>query len=225
MTRELREVDRIGVEGTGIFGAGLCRLVQRHDIDVVEFTRGDRQERRSHGKSDPVDAVAAARAAPSGKKVARPKSRTGGVEAIRAFRLVRRSATRESTGAIDQMRALVVAAPDELREAFAASASSNSSAALHDCDPQMGPPPREQRSSRCANCSSGAAGQRRDHTRQRRPRPTRHDHRTTPGRRDTGSAPTPQRPAWRLATTPSGSEAKHHSLTPAAAHQSMRNPG
>jgi transposase len=109
---------RIGVEGTGAYGAGLCRLMQRHDIDVVEVTRGDRQERRSHGKSDPVDAVAAARAARSGKAVAQPKSRTGSVEAIRALRLVGRSATRGRTGAINQMRAFVVTAPDEIREEF-----------------------------------------------------------------------------------------------------------
>jgi transposase len=111
-------VDRMGVEGTGTYGAGLCRFLQRHDIDVVEVTRGDRQERRSHGKSDPVDAVAAARAAQSGKAVARPKSRTGSVEAIRALRLVRRSATRDRTGAINQMRALVVTAPDDIRTTF-----------------------------------------------------------------------------------------------------------
>ncbi len=111
-------IDRIGVEGTGTYGAGLCRFLQRHDIDVVEVTRSDRQERRSHGKSDPVDAVAAARAAQSGKATAQPKSRTGSVEAIRALRLVRRSATRDRTGAVNQMRALVVTAPDEIREAF-----------------------------------------------------------------------------------------------------------
>jgi transposase len=111
-------IDRIGVEGTGTYGAGLCRFLQRHEIDVVEVTRGDRQERRSHGKSDPVDAVAAARAAQSGKATAQPKSRTGSVEAIRALRLVRRSATRDRTGAVNQMRALVVTAPDEIREAF-----------------------------------------------------------------------------------------------------------
>jgi transposase len=111
-------IDRIGIEGTGTYGAGLCRFLQRHDIDVVEVTRGDRQERRSHGKSDPVDAVAAARAAQSGKATAQPKSRTGSVEAIRALRLVRRSATRDRTGAVNQMRALVVTAPDDIREAF-----------------------------------------------------------------------------------------------------------
>lgn len=111
-------IDRIGVEGTGTYGAGLCRFLQRHDIDVVEVTRGDRQERRSHGKSDPVDAIAAARAAQSGKAVAQPKTRSGSVEAIRALRLVRRSATRDRTGAINQMRALVVTAPDDIRTTF-----------------------------------------------------------------------------------------------------------
>ena len=109
-------IDRIGVEGTGTYGAGLCRFLQRNGIEVIEVTRGDRQARRSHGKSDPVDAVAAARAAQSGKAVAQPKTRTGSVEAIRALRLVRRSATRDRTGAINQMRALVVTAPDDIRQ-------------------------------------------------------------------------------------------------------------
>jgi transposase len=111
-------VDRMGVEGTGTYGAGLTRFLHRRDIVVMEVSCPDRQERRSHGKSDPVDAVAAARAAQSGKARAHPKTRTGSVEAIRALRLVRRSATRDRTSAINQMRALVVTAPDELREAF-----------------------------------------------------------------------------------------------------------
>jgi transposase len=111
-------VERIGVEGTGTYGAGLTRFLHRHDIVVVEVSCPDRQERRSHGKSDPVDAIAAARAAQSGKARAQPKTRTGSVEAIRALRLVRRSATRDRTSAINQMRALVVTGPDELRETF-----------------------------------------------------------------------------------------------------------
>lgn len=111
-------VDRVGVEGTGTYGAGLTRFLHRHNIVVIEVSCGDRQARRSHGKSDPVDAVAAARAAQSGKASAQPKARTGSVEAIRALRLVRRSATRDRTGALNQMRALVVTAPDELRQTF-----------------------------------------------------------------------------------------------------------
>jgi transposase len=73
-------LDRIGVEGTGTYGAGLTRFLHHHDIVVVEVSCPDRQDRRSHGKSDPVDAVAAARAAQSGKGRARPKTRTGSVE-------------------------------------------------------------------------------------------------------------------------------------------------
>jgi transposase len=111
-------VERIGIEGTGTYGAGLCRFLHRHNIEVIEVSCGDRQARRSHGKSDPVDAFAAARAAQSGKATAQPKARTGNVEAIRALRLVKRSATRDRTGAVNQMRALVVTAPDEIREAF-----------------------------------------------------------------------------------------------------------
>ena len=111
-------IDRVGVEGTGTYGAGLTRFLHHHNIVVLEVSCGDRQARRSHGKSDPVDAIAAARAAQSGKATAHPKARTGRVEAIRALRLVRRSATRDRTGAINQMRALVVTAPDELRQTF-----------------------------------------------------------------------------------------------------------
>ncbi|MCP3976029.1 MAG: IS110 family transposase [bacterium] len=111
-------VELVGVEGTGTYGAGLTRFLQRNDIAVVEVSRPDRQERRSHGKSDEVDAIAAARSAQSGKATAQPKTRTGNVEAIRALRMVRRSATRDRTSAINQMRALVVTGPDDIRETF-----------------------------------------------------------------------------------------------------------
>jgi transposase len=111
-------IDRVGVEGTGTYGAGLTRFLHRHDVTVIEVACGDRQARRSHGKSDPVEAVAAARAAQSGKATTVPKSGTGSVEAIRALRMVRESATRDRTSAINQMRALIVTAPDDLRNTF-----------------------------------------------------------------------------------------------------------
>lgn len=111
-------IDRIGIEGTGTYGAGLTRFMHRNDVVVIEVACGDRQARRSHGKSDIVDAIAAARAAQSGKATAMPKTGTGSVEAIRALRMVRKSATRDRTGAINQMRALIVTAPDDLRNAF-----------------------------------------------------------------------------------------------------------
>jgi transposase len=110
------EVDRVGVEGTGTYGVGLTRVLREHGLVVVEVDRPDRKLRRSRGKSDPVDAYAAALAALSGRASSTPKLRNGRVEAIRALRVVRRSAVKARTQAINQLKALVVSAPDELRE-------------------------------------------------------------------------------------------------------------
>jgi hypothetical protein len=74
-------VERVGVEGTGSYGAGLTRQLDRAGITVVEVDRPNRQVRAREGKSDPVDAVTAARAALSGRALGVPKSRVGDVEA------------------------------------------------------------------------------------------------------------------------------------------------
>jgi len=50
-----------GVEGTGSYGAGLARHLAAAGITVVEVDRADRQDRHRPGKSDPLDAVSAAR--------------------------------------------------------------------------------------------------------------------------------------------------------------------
>ena len=55
-------VERIGVEGTGTYGAGLTRVARAYGLQVVKVNRPDRSLRRRHGKSDPIDAQAAARA-------------------------------------------------------------------------------------------------------------------------------------------------------------------
>ena len=70
-------VARVGVEGTGSYGAGLARRLRAAEIDVVEVDRQNRQARRRHGKSDPLDAVEAARAAQGGRAVGRPRPATG----------------------------------------------------------------------------------------------------------------------------------------------------
>jgi hypothetical protein len=54
--------------------------------------RCDRQDRRRQGKSDPLDAVSAARAALSGRALGAPKGRDGAVEAIRVLMATKRSA-------------------------------------------------------------------------------------------------------------------------------------
>ena len=55
-------VVKVGVEGTGCYGAGLARFLAAKGVEVVEVNRPNRQLRRRRGKSDTVDAEAAARA-------------------------------------------------------------------------------------------------------------------------------------------------------------------
>ena len=110
------ELDRVGIEGTGSYGAGLARFFTRAGVEVLEVCRHDRQRRRMKGKSDPVDAEAAARAALSRDMVATPKSGTGSIEAIRALRIPRNSAMKARTQAANQIHTLIDTAPDQLRE-------------------------------------------------------------------------------------------------------------
>lgn len=109
------ELDRVGVEGTGSYGAGLTRHLAAQGVVVVEVNRPDRQTRRRRGKSDTTDAIAAARAALNGDATATPKAGDGIVEAIRSLQVARRSAVKARTQAGNQIRDLVVTAPDELR--------------------------------------------------------------------------------------------------------------
>ena len=109
-------VARVGVEGTGSYGAGLARLLRTAGVEVVEVDRPNRQARRRHGKSDPVDAVEAARAAQSGRACGAAKTRDGNVEAIRALVVAKRSARSTKIKSLNQIRHLGFTAPDELRE-------------------------------------------------------------------------------------------------------------
>lgn len=108
-------ISRIGVEGTGAYGSGLARYLATQGIEVVEVNRPNRQVRRRRGKSDTTDAEAAARAALNGEAAAIPKAADGPIEALRALRVARRSALKASTQASNQIRDLVVTAPEELR--------------------------------------------------------------------------------------------------------------
>ena len=110
------EVIAVGMEGTGAYGAELARFLTASGITVVEVDRPDRRARRAHGKSDPIDAYAAATAVLSGRASGTPKSRDGIVEAIRALRVVRKSAVKARTQTINQIRALMVTAPSALRD-------------------------------------------------------------------------------------------------------------
>jgi transposase len=108
-----------GVEGTGSFGAGLARFLADEGVEVVEVTRPNRRGRRHLGKTDTIDAETAARMVLSGEATATPKRRDGIVEAIRVLQIARRSAIKARTQAGQQIRSLIVTAPEELNGALA----------------------------------------------------------------------------------------------------------
>jgi transposase len=108
-------VGKVGVEGTGSYGAALARHLTEQDIVVIEVGRPNRQVRRRYGKTDVIDAIAAARAVLSGEASATPKTHDGPVEALRTLKVVQRGANKARTQAVNQLRALVLTAPDQLR--------------------------------------------------------------------------------------------------------------
>jgi transposase len=109
-------VTRVGVEGTGSYGAGLARYLRAAGVEVVEVDRPNRQARRRSGKSDPLDAIEAARAALSGRACGAAKTRDGNAEAIRALVVAKRSARSVKIKTLNQIRHLSFTAPDQLRE-------------------------------------------------------------------------------------------------------------
>ena len=109
------EVELVGVEGTGSYGAGLTRHLHADGVRVVEVDRPNRQRRRRRGKSDPQDAITAARAAQSGDAVGQAKTRNGNVEAMRVLRVARSSARKARTQALNQMRSIISTAPEPIR--------------------------------------------------------------------------------------------------------------
>jgi transposase len=108
-------VTKIGIEGTGSYGSGLTRYLRRIGVEVIEVDRPNREERRRSGKSDPLDAVEAARAVLSGRAQGTAKSRDGSVEAIRVLVVAKRSARGARIKALTQMRQLTFSAPDQLQ--------------------------------------------------------------------------------------------------------------
>ncbi len=113
---EFGVVDQVGIEGTGSDGAGLTRHLLERGIPVVEVVRPNRQTRRRRGTADAIDAETAARSVLAGTALGAPKTADGAVEMIRTLRLVRRSAMKARTQAANQLRAVLVTAPQALRD-------------------------------------------------------------------------------------------------------------
>jgi transposase len=108
----------VGIEGTSSYGVGLVRYLQCAEIPVVEVERPKRRHLGRNGKSDSIDAEAAARAVLAGEAAGEPKSGDGQVGMIRTLRSVRQSAVKARSQAANQLQALLVTAPEELRQSL-----------------------------------------------------------------------------------------------------------
>ena len=111
-------LERVGVEGTGAYGAGLARYLRGEGLEVIEVDRPNRQLRRQAGKSDTIDAIEAARAVLSGRASGIAKTADGNVEAMRALLIAKRSGREARITCLNQIRHLGFTAPDDLRERF-----------------------------------------------------------------------------------------------------------
>jgi hypothetical protein len=111
--RSYGRLHAVGVEGTGSYGAALARHLAAEQVKVIEVNRPDRRQRRAKGKSDPLDAYAAADAVLSGRAIAVPKAGDGIVESIRALHPVRSGAIKSRTQLDDPGRGGRIESPGQ----------------------------------------------------------------------------------------------------------------
>ena len=105
------ELLRVGVESTGTYGAGITRHLALSGIPVLEVTGPDPASRRAKGKDDALDAISAAEAARTRRRVQVAKDRSGTVEALRVLRTTRKTAIKCRRAALQQLHNTIVAAP------------------------------------------------------------------------------------------------------------------
>lgn len=113
-------ISNVGIESTGTYGAGLARYLLGAGVHVVEVNTPHRHTRARVGKSDAIDAEAAARKVLSGEATTVVKDTTGPIESIRVLRVARDSAVKSRSAALTQLQDLLVTAPGELRESITA---------------------------------------------------------------------------------------------------------
>ncbi|MPZ70602.1 MAG: IS110 family transposase [Actinobacteria bacterium] len=116
--KSLGTVREVGVESSGSYGAELTRVLIEAGISVVEINRPHLHTRHRKGKSDGIDAEAAARQVLAGETRIAPKDTTGVVEAIRQLKVAQDGALKARAAALVQLRDLIVTAPAEMKEAL-----------------------------------------------------------------------------------------------------------
>src|SRR5450759_2286261 len=134
----------VGVECTGSYGAALTRELRAAGYAVIEVNRPNRFDRRAHGKTDTFDAYSAAEAVMTGRAHSAPKGADGLVEALRALRTTRSSALRERTATINQIKAMLIAGPEQLRSRYRGLSNIRLTAALAASRPSARPVSAEE---------------------------------------------------------------------------------
>lgn len=123
-------IGRVGVEQSGTYGAELTRCLSRVGYLVVEVNQPDLVTRATVGKSDPIDAVAAAQAVRTGRARVVPKDRSGVVEAARVLLTTRELAVKTRSETLNQFDGMRIAAPAIVRERLGGSIRSGVGQAL-----------------------------------------------------------------------------------------------
>lgn len=125
----------VGVEGTNSYGAAPARRLVEAGYDVHEVLRPKRSVRRRDGKSDPVDALAAARSVLAGDGTSVPKSADGWVEALRALNAERAQPVTATAALSNSAKGLPATAPEHIRERYRGSHTSIRMRRLAACRP------------------------------------------------------------------------------------------
>lgn len=116
--RSFGALHRAGVECTGSYGSALARFLRGENIQVIEVNQPDRATRRKRGKTDAVDADAAAHAVLSGRATTTPKTGEGPAADMRVLRLAKESAVKARTQAMNQLKAVLLGIDPALRESL-----------------------------------------------------------------------------------------------------------
>jgi transposase len=114
--RSFGTLQRIGVECTGSYGAGLLRFMNTAGIEIMEVTKPDKLDRRRRGKNDDFDAQSAAHAAFARIRTVTPRSRNGMVESLRILKVCRKTAVAARRVALQLIQGTIICAPDALRD-------------------------------------------------------------------------------------------------------------
>jgi transposase len=128
--RSFGPIIAVGVESTGSFGAALARVLNEQGLRTIEINQPHRHTRSRRGKTDAIDAEAAARKVLSGEATGAPKDTRGVVEAIRQLTVAREGAVKARTAALCQLGDLLVTAPAAVREQLAVRKSLEGKATL-----------------------------------------------------------------------------------------------